>query len=143
MPVDQWTSPITIEVQTAEKASAGKFSFELRAKLLSYPSVAPAATPISLEVLAPTANKKPYFASSLPSPLTVQMTTVPKSWSYKLPEIKDDDSSGELTVKVDLGSASGFLSFSANSLEIGDISDTEKVKPLSYFLKVTISDSVD
>ena len=71
VPADQWASPLTIEVQTNDKSKAGRYNFELKAKLVSYATVAPAVATLLVLVEAANANKKPYFATTLPSPLTV------------------------------------------------------------------------
>jgi hypothetical protein len=71
------------------------------------------------------------------------MTYKPESWSYTLPEIKDDDNSGELTLIVNFGAASGFITLNGKTMEVSNVSDVSKVRPASYFIKVTISDSID
>jgi hypothetical protein len=71
------------------------------------------------------------------------MTSKPESWSYTFPDIKDDDKSGELTMNVDFGNASSFVVRKEKVIEVADISDASKVRPGSYFIKVTVSDSID
>ena len=71
------------------------------------------------------------------------MTSKPESWSYTLPEIKDDDNSGELTLIVNFGAASGFITLNGKTMEVSNVSDVSKVRPASYFIKATISDSID
>jgi len=44
---------------------------------------------------------------------------------------------------VDLGNASNFVFREDKVIEVKDISDASKVKPGSYFIKATISDSID
>ena len=57
--------------------------------------------------------------------------------------MKDDDNTGELSVKVDFGSASSFLRLAGTTLTISDISNASKVKPGSHYLKIILNDSVD
>jgi hypothetical protein len=71
------------------------------------------------------------------------MTYKPESWSYTLPEIKDDDNSGELTLIVNFGAASGFITLNGKTMEVSNVSDVSKVRPDWYFFNVTISDSID
>jgi hypothetical protein len=71
------------------------------------------------------------------------MTSKPESWSYTFPDIKDDDKSGELTMNVDFGNASSFVVRKEKVIEVADISDVSKVRPGSYFIKVTVSDLID
>ena len=71
------------------------------------------------------------------------MSSKPESWSYTFPDIKDDDDSGELSMSVDLGSASSFVIRNKKVIEVTDISDASKVRPGSYFFKVIVSDSID
>ena len=44
---------------------------------------------------------------------------------------------------VNFGAASGFITLNGKTMEVSNVSDVRKVRPASYFIKVTISDSID
>jgi len=109
---------------------------------------------ITIEVAAPTppppptvpvvSNQIPFFVEAPPATVEVTKTDALTGWSYKLPEVADEDEDDTVEVTCNLGASSTFADFdaSARSLQISDLSDPQ-VLPGNYTITFTLDDSKD
>ena len=105
------------------------------------PPPPPPVLPVEEPVVS---NQIPFFVEAPPATVEVTKTDALTGWSYKLPEVADEDEDDTVEVTCNLGASSTFADFdaSARSLQISDLSDPQ-VLPGNYTITFTLDDSKD
>ena len=92
-------------------------------------------------------NHLPYFKPNITETISIYMTNSEKVWSFKLPNITDDDPGDQVQLTADFSSAANFMQLRSDKLyiDIADISTlrVSNIRPGYYPIIFTLDDNKD